>query len=228
MYQSLLTNRYLSSRVIPFIAVAAVAMCVALVIIVVSVMTGFLNLVKNSGKTLMGDVVVAYPVTGIPYYEDLISRIEALPDVAAATPIVDSFGLLKMPYPIGERKEIETVQMMGIEPISFAKVTGYGESLYWRPLTEAQLDTVREDDFRRSLPDDILASALDSGLTLHDAQTGVPEIALGIQVSKANERMRDGSYEPMGDGYWWMRKWSVTLTTIPVHESGLGEAESFI
>ena len=59
MYHALLTNRYLTSRVIPLIAVAAVAMCVALVIIVVSVMTGFLDMVKSSGRPLMGDVVVS-------------------------------------------------------------------------------------------------------------------------------------------------------------------------
>lgn len=38
VYQPLLANRYLGSRIIPLIAVAAVALCVGLVIIVVSVM----------------------------------------------------------------------------------------------------------------------------------------------------------------------------------------------
>ena len=92
MYHALLTNRYLTSRVIPLIAVAAVALCVALVIIVVSVMTGFLNMVRDSGRTLMGDVVISYPVTGIPHYERLIERIEELPEAQAATPVVDSWG----------------------------------------------------------------------------------------------------------------------------------------
>jgi hypothetical protein len=35
----------------------------------VSVMTGFLDMVKSSGRTLMGDVVIACPVSGIPHYE---------------------------------------------------------------------------------------------------------------------------------------------------------------
>ena len=35
MYAALLANRYLTSRIIPLIAVGAVALCVALVIIVV-------------------------------------------------------------------------------------------------------------------------------------------------------------------------------------------------
>ena len=79
MYHSLLTNRYLTTRVIPLIAVAAVALCVALVIIVVSVMTGFLDMVRDSGRTLMGDVVVSYSISGIPAYERLIERMSGDP-----------------------------------------------------------------------------------------------------------------------------------------------------
>ena len=72
MYQTLLTNRYLLSRVIPLIAIAAVGLCVSLVIVVVSVMTGFLDMVQGAGKTLMGDVIVTYGVSGIPHYETLV------------------------------------------------------------------------------------------------------------------------------------------------------------
>src|SRR5688572_23459738 len=109
MYHALLTNRYLTSRVIPLIAVAAVALCVALVIVVVSVMTGFLNMVKSSGRTLMGDVVVSYQISGIPHYQRLIDRIVKLPEAAAATPVVDGWGLLQMPYPSGPDKSSEPV-----------------------------------------------------------------------------------------------------------------------
>ena len=85
MYHALLANRYLTSRVIPLIAVAAVALCVALVIMVVSVMTGFLDMVRSSGRTLMGDVIISYPVSGIPYYERLLDRIDDLPGVSTAS-----------------------------------------------------------------------------------------------------------------------------------------------
>jgi len=76
VYQTLLTTRYLTSRVIPLIAVAAVALCVALVIVVVSVMTGFLDMVQSAGRTLMGDVIVSYGISGIPHYEDLVLQLE--------------------------------------------------------------------------------------------------------------------------------------------------------
>ncbi len=149
MYHALLTNRYLTSRVIPFIAVAAVGLCVALVIIVVSVMTGFLNMVKNSGATLMGDVVISYPVSGIPHYDRLLERIEELPQTAAATPVVDSLCLLKMPYPDGPDKQTEMVQFWGIEPASFARVTGFADTVFWREMDDDQWRLLLADVIER-------------------------------------------------------------------------------
>ena len=132
MYQVLLTNRYLTSRVIPLLAVAAVALCVALVIVVISVMTGFLDMVKSSGRTLMGDVVVGYPVSGIPYYDELIDIIEAKPEALAATAVIDTWGILRMPYPDGDAKESEAVQVWGVEPDRFSTVTGFADRLLWQ------------------------------------------------------------------------------------------------
>jgi lipoprotein-releasing system permease protein len=137
MYHALLTNRYLTSRVIPLIAVAAVALCVTLVIVVVSVMTGFLDMVKSSGRILMGDVVVSVPVSGIPHYERLIARLDDLPQVAAAAPVVENLGLLRMPYPLGPDKQTEMVQFWGIDE-RFANVTGYAGTLHWKNVDDQQ------------------------------------------------------------------------------------------
>ncbi len=220
MYQPLLTNRYLTSRVIPLIAVAAVALCVALVIIVVSVMTGFLNLVRDSGRTLMGDVIISYSSPGIPYYERLVERIEAAPEAAAACPVVESWGLLKMPYPIGPSKDIETVQAWGVDPAKFARVTQYGDTLFWKPPTPAQLESMREDDFRRTVQPNFLREVYNDGLALRQSASNRPGMSAGIQVSAGNRRQRDGTYEPLGGGHWWMPLHEVTLTVLPVGVGG--------
>ncbi|TVQ55587.1 MAG: ABC transporter permease [Phycisphaerales bacterium] len=225
MYHVVLTNRYLTSRVIPLIAVGAVALCAALVMIVVSVMSGFLDMVRDSGRTLMGDVVIELAVEGIPYYEDLIKRIEALDESEAASPLVDSFGMLQMPYPQGDNKQSEYVQFWGIEPESFARVTGYADTLYWRELDDQERRTAPQWDLRRQLTPQVLKD----GLTLHDSRSDRPGIVLGMHVSKANERMPEGGYHPMGDGYWWMPAFDVTLVTIPTRTiGGQVEPESFI
>lgn len=289
MYQALLTNRYLTSRVIPLIAVAAVALCVALVIIVVSVMTGFLDMVKSSGRTLMGDVVVSYSVSGIPHYERLIERINALPEAHAATPVVDFFALLRMPYPDGRDKMAEPVNVWGIEP-SFAEVTGYRDTIHWKEVSDDQWRRLLRAavqkhwrDLLESMDDQQRIKALGEAIAL-DGQ-GMPDeaelrtrlqitsdeqwetvflmlsrnppllqqvlsgqqwssllakdprlidrdaifeealtlqhagddrvIILGMHVSELNQRQRDGTYQPLGLGYWWMPLHQLALTTIP-------------
>jgi lipoprotein-releasing system permease protein len=232
MYHALLTNRYLTSRVIPLIAVAAVALCVALVIMVVSVMTGFLNMVRDSGRTLMGDVIISYQVSGIPYYDRLLERIGDLPQVAAASPVVDTWGLLKMPYPDGPLKETETVQVWGIEPESFAQVTGYAETLYWRTNTPDELAEMGTDDLRvrlnkaRTKGEPTTAEQLQrDGLALRTS--GRPGAVLGLHVSAGNDRQPDGSIRPMADNHWWMPRHDVTLTLLPMDlKSGFQSPES--
>ncbi|MHC4990618.1 MAG: ABC transporter permease [Planctomycetota bacterium] len=226
MYHALLTNRYLTSRVIPLIAVAAVALCVALVIIVVSVMTGFLNMVRESGRTLMGDVIVSYPISGIPHFERLIERIEAMPEAAAATPVVDSWGLLRMPYPQGAEKETAVVQIWGIEPESFNDVTGYGDTLYWRPFEESAIPRMRPDDIRQEIGNSMLADRFESGRTLTNPDSQLPAIVMGIHVSIGNQRQSDGTYEPALNGYWWMPRFDVVLTALPVYRGGFQDPVS--
>lgn len=145
MYQPLLTSRYLSTRMIPLLAVVAVGLCVALVIVVVSVMTGFLDMVRTSGRTLMGDVVVSYPIRGIPHYGALLDDIRALPEAQEATPVVDTWGLLRMPYPAGDAKESEQVQIWGIEPASFSDVTGFADTLQWSAVPEESVALLQQD-----------------------------------------------------------------------------------
>jgi lipoprotein-releasing system permease protein len=161
VYQTLLTTRYLTSRVIPLIAVAAVALCVALVIVVVSVMTGFLDMVQSAGRTLMGDVIVSYGIAGIPHYEELQNQLEDNPNILGATPIVDGWGLLRMPYPDTKAKQSETVQVWGIDPESFARVTDFDSSLQWKSPTNNQrdwllLDAIKSnaDNLRTGMNDD--------------------------------------------------------------------------
>ena len=215
MYAALLSNRYLTSRVIPLIAVGAVALCVALVIIVVSVMSGFLDMLKASGRTLIGDVIVSSGIGGIPHYEEWLDDLRALPEVEEATPVIDTLGLLRMPYPSGPSKEIAPVQVWAIEPASFARVTAYGDKVWWRPpADQAARDAMLPDDPRLRLDESILRD----GLTLTQGATGKPGIVMGMHVSVGNARQSDGSYHPRFG--WFMPGEDVTLTVVPVSESG--------
>ena len=215
MYAAQLANRYLTSRIIPLIAVGAVALCVALVVIVVSVMSGFLDMLKSSGRTLMGDVVINYPVRGLPWYQDLIREIESLPEAEAATPLIDTYGLVRMPYPPGADKEVVTANVWGIEPQGFERVTDFSRSLYWKPPTdEAAAAAMAADDPRRMLAPQIEAD----GRSLRQFGTDIPGLVMGIHVSIVNERMRDGSYRTRSG--WFMPDQRVTLTLVPISGKG--------
>ena len=95
-------------------------------------MTGFVDMVREAGKTSMGDVIIAYPLQGMPHYEELIARITETPEATAASPIIDAYGLLRMPY-----NNTRVVQVWGIEPESFDAVTDFGNSLFWKPVDDA-------------------------------------------------------------------------------------------
>jgi len=224
MYAPILASRYLRSRVIPLVAVAAVALCVALVIIVVSVMTGFLDMVKQSGRTLMGDVAISYQIRGLPRYERLIELLEARAEVHAAAPVIDGWGLLRMPYPEPDAGDTETVQFWATDPERFARVTGFAGTLHWRPLDPAHSEEIDPEDFRRDLTEEMgpegLQEMLDEGLTLtHSSAEGgeMPGVVLGLHVSDANRRLSGKGYRPFYGkyGYWWMPRFKVVLTTLP-------------
>jgi len=215
VYAFQLANRYLTSRIIPLIAVAAVALCVALVVIVVSVMSGFLDMLKSSGRTLMGDVVINYPVRGLPWYDELIAEIQALPQAEAATPLIDTYGLIRMPYPQGGDKEVVTANVWGVEPRSFERVTDLTKTLYWQaPKDEAAAQAMRKEDPRLQLSPQIATD----GAALRQSGTNEPGMVMGIHVSIVNERQRDGSYRNRFG--WFMPDQRVTLTLVPISGKG--------
>ncbi|MEO1992341.1 MAG: FtsX-like permease family protein, partial [Pirellulales bacterium] len=100
-------------------------------------------------------------ISGIPHYGTLIEHLEKDEKVLAASPVVDGWGLLRMPYPDSEAKQSETVQVWGIDPVSFAKVTSYDESFQWETPTKNQLDwllfdavTENQEMLRKNLGDE--------------------------------------------------------------------------
>ncbi len=210
----------------PFIAVLAVALCVTLVIVVVSVMSGFLDMLKDSGRTLVGDVVLSKEVTGIPYYRELIEEIEKLPEAEAASPVIETFGLLQMPYgPDSDRnvKSIEMVQVWGIEPATLSRVIDFQKTVYWKTPDQQTAETLAKDDPRLDPSYNRLQEAMAMRGT---GAPALPGIMLGIEMSLFNERQRDGSYRTsrFGSGTqeraYWMPLQNVSLTVVPVSESG--------
>ncbi len=193
MYQALLTRRYLFSKIMPLLAAVAVALCSAMVLIVWSVMGGFLAMLVDSGRTLTGDVAVNWPTAGFAYYEDLIERLEADPMVEAAAPMIETFGVLSLPS--GRQ---ETVIVRAVEGASYARVTDYEDTLYWVP-RDRPMPQDREQEDWRLRSHESWAMHLEHGLALAEpGNDGVlrPAIVPGIAVADAHVRKPWGGFVP--------------------------------
>ncbi len=76
MYKLFLCLRYLRRRHLALIAVAAVALCVAMMLIVVSVYDGFLSTVERAAKGLFGDIIIDSPsLSAIGRYDEFIGKL---------------------------------------------------------------------------------------------------------------------------------------------------------
>lgn len=217
MYQALLNRRYLLSKVMPLLASLAVMLCTAMVLVVWSVMGGFLNMLLASGKTFIGDVAIAWPVLGMPYYGELVKDLEKDELVEAATPTIEALGLLGLPT--GESR---TVQVFGIEPDGYHRVTGYHDRLWWR-----HIDAPMKRDAEARDPRLTIAPGFESDgekMSERDPRTGIerPAIVLGIEVAKYNERAAEGFVRPMAGLF--MPEREVTLTVLPLSQRGVAIA----
>lgn len=76
MYKLFLTLRYLRKRRIAYFAIAAVTLCVMMVLVVMSIMGGWLAQLKFRARGLLGDVIVDNPsYSGFPLYQEFIDEI---------------------------------------------------------------------------------------------------------------------------------------------------------
>ncbi len=233
VYQALLTRRYLTSKVMPLLAAVAVTLCVAMELIVWSVMGGFKTMLEETGRSLIGDVSISYSHTGFGYYQDLIKRLEADPMVEAATPTIESFGLVSMP--LGGSPE--TVILKGIDGPGFDRVTGYRDALWWKPLTEPlPKDKEREDPRLNPAAAAELKAFFDNGLSLTAPPAAGPgkgelqvktggraALVVGTEVGSYNERMLWGGLRPLiqpGDNIPVMLRKPATLSVLPMDIRG--------
>ncbi len=129
MYTLFLCLRYLTRKKIVVFPILAVWLCVMMLIIVNSIMTGFVNRVRSAGRGLMGDVVIqSRSAAGFPYYAQIQTRINRLPQVAASTPVVNAYGLFNLP----NFQTSMGVEIVGIDPATQSQVSHFGSDLFWQ------------------------------------------------------------------------------------------------
>ncbi len=133
MYKLFLTLRYLRKRRIAYFAVMSVALCVAMVLVVHSVMTGFLDTVRNNSRRLLGDVILEIgSMETFPFYDEFIAELTEHmgADVVAATPTIINVALLKL---LGgpDRDRTFTVMVNGIRLAEYRRINSFGAGLFY-------------------------------------------------------------------------------------------------
>jgi hypothetical protein len=108
LYKLYLTLRYLFRRRVAIVPILAVTLCVMMDLIVASVMGGFLDEIRKAARGLFGDVIVTEEsLAGFGYYDTwldaegnahpgLLQALGELDEVAAATPIIETYGLARL------------------------------------------------------------------------------------------------------------------------------------
>lgn len=118
MLKLVLCLRYLRKCKIVFLSVAAVAISVALLVVVSSLFTGFIQSFGDIASQVMGDVLII-PPRPLPQSDTLIQRLEALPEVQAAAASLYVPGLLRL-----GTGNVRQVEVWGIDPTAMARATG--------------------------------------------------------------------------------------------------------
>lgn len=129
MYKLFLCLRYLRSKVFAYFGMLCVALSVCLMLISVSVFTGFLNKIEKAAKGLFGDIVIEpYGERGLAHYDEFIAEMmRQVPEVEAADPFILSLGILSVE---DDREYRQTVQIAGIRLPDRAKVTDFEHGLF--------------------------------------------------------------------------------------------------
>jgi lipoprotein-releasing system permease protein len=136
MYKLLLILKYLRRRRIAWVSLIAVVLCTAMMLIVISVMGGWLRTFRELFHGVSGDIIVeSNSMQGFPFYSDMVKQIDALPYVGKgkAAPVIRAFGLLNLN---GERTEGVEVRGYPIDTIS--NVNDFDQSLYRQHISRVE------------------------------------------------------------------------------------------
>ncbi len=178
MYKFILPTRYFLKKHITYLAVAAVALSVFIVVVVMTVMNGLVTEFKDKNHDFVGDCIVSTDsLVGFSYYADFADELDKTDFVEAVSTVVNGFGLLSQP---GTDQNIG-IQIMGVELDSFCEATSFGRTLYYHKdnPTSAFTPIYKTDGPGCIVGIDLISGRRDgSGSYYHDSES--PRIELMI------------------------------------------------
>ena len=132
MIKWLLAWRYFFKRPISILAVVAVALCVFIVLVVMTVMNGLLRDFKQKNHNYAGDCIIASDsLVGFGYYQEFMDILNNQPYVVAASPVAKGVGLVRLT----EYKWEDGIEIHGINPLLHSQATNFADTLHYRKQT---------------------------------------------------------------------------------------------
>jgi ABC-type lipoprotein release transport system permease subunit len=133
VYKHVLCAKYLFGgwkAVVPMVSCLPAALGVFLLILVFAIMDGFAEETRKWTRGTLSDVIVDAHMEGVPYYEDLIRRIEQMEGVESATPIIQTYAVARIKPRIGFVKPlVRPCQIFGIRPAEKVQMGRFREYL---------------------------------------------------------------------------------------------------
>jgi len=127
--------RYLFKKPISYLATGAVALCVFIVVVVMTVMNGLVTDFKQKNHDFVGDCVVGTEsLVGFAYYEDFIKILRKTNFIEGVSPVIKNYALIN---PVQTDRNV-AVELMGIDPVKHSRVTGFAKTLYYHKKNPAK------------------------------------------------------------------------------------------
>lgn len=132
MIKWLLAWRYFFKRPISILAVLAVAICVFIVLVVMTVVNGVLRDFKQKNHDYAGDCIIeSDSLVGFGYYDGFRDLLKNQPYVEAVSPVAKGVGLVQLTgYDWSSGIEIH-----GIDPVLHSQATHFAETLHYQKQT---------------------------------------------------------------------------------------------
>ena len=139
-----LAIRYLYRRQVSYFALAAVALCVFIVVVVMTVMTGLVGDFKKKNHSYTGDCVVGTEsLVGFQYYEDFERVLESTDFVEAVSAVIKSYALVNSE----NSSRGVGVEIMGIDAARQSRATGFGTTLHYHKDNTSKVFVPRRTDY---------------------------------------------------------------------------------
>jgi len=168
----------LIKRRITLLAVLAVALCVFVVIVVMTILSDLTAEIKHKYHSFIGDCVVgSKSLVGFVYYEEFMDRLERADFVQAVSPVINSPVLVNVTMPMGQIYSNRIGQLMGINPVRHSQVTGFGEWLKYHKQNVADVFT---SSYEPNLPGCVSVHLALGWGDVSDTAEALPKVTLDI------------------------------------------------